>query len=58
VHPSRDLPQKDLRSPETMLIVLGVADDPKFFVRLKESLLNIMTESGTELLKPRWRKRG
>jgi hypothetical protein len=41
-----------------MLIVLGVADDPKFFVRLKESLLNIMTESGTELLKPRWRKRG
>jgi hypothetical protein len=41
-----------------MLIVLGVADDPKFFVRLKESLLNIMTESGTESLKPRWRKRG
>jgi hypothetical protein len=58
VHPSRDLPQKDLRSPETMLIVLGVADDPKFFVRLKESLLNIMTESGTESLKPKWRKRG
>jgi hypothetical protein len=40
------------------LIVLGVADDPKLFVRLKESLLNILTESGTELLKNGWRKRG
>lgn len=38
-----------------MLIVFGVADDPKFLVRINQSLLTIMTESGTELLKTGWK---